>query len=249
VATTEHRRAGVLLLLLAAAGLILRFWQSPATAPGAVAYTAPGPRPVRDSVVARAARLARPLGAAERIDLDRASAEELARLPRVGPGLAARIVADREEHGPFGSLAALDRVSGVGPTLLAAIGPHAGFSAAGRVSPAAGRPGSATAGSPLIDYGAFAVAGYPSVGAPAASAPPARPARSAGGGNGERGVRINTASEAELDQLPGIGPALARAIVAERAAHGPFRTVEDLRRVRGLGAATRKALAGRIIVP
>jgi competence protein ComEA len=239
--SAENRRAAILLLVLAAAGLVLRFWQPPAAAPGAVAYTAPGPRPSKDSVVARAARLARPLAAAERIDLDRASAEELARLPRVGPGLAARIVADREEHGPFGSLEALGRVAGVGPTLLVAIRRHAAFSAARLVPADAGRRGPATVGSPLIDHSAFTTA---------SSARPAYPARSAGGVGGGQGlVSVNTASEAELDQLPGIGPALARAIVAERTAHGPFRTLEDLRRVRGLGAATRKALAGRIIVP
>ncbi len=228
MATRDDRRAAVILLVLAAAGLVLRFWQTPGAAPGAVAYRAPSPRPTRDSVAARAARLARPLAKGERIDLDRASAEELARLPRVGPGLAARIVADREEHGPFGSLEALDRVSGVGPTLLAAIRPHAAFSAAGLVS---GDPRSrprADPGSPLINHG----------GDPPTAAAPAPPM-----------VSLNTASEAELDHLPGIGPALARAIVADRQTHGPYRTLEDLRRVRGLRAATLRVLADRIIVP
>lgn len=235
MATAENRRAAILLLLLAAAGLVVRFWQVPGAAPGAVAYSAPGPRPTRDSVAARALRLARPLGEGERIDVDRASAEELARLPRVGPGLAVRIVADREAHGPFGSLEALDRVSGVGPTLLAAIRAHAVFSAAGLVSADSGRPHPATAGSPLIDYGAFASLDP--------SAPPA------GGGGGEGLVRLNTASQAELDQLPGIGTALARAIVAERSAHGPFQTLEDLRRVPGLKPSVLRGLTGRIIVP
>ncbi len=217
----DDRRAAVILLVLAAAGLVLRFWQMPGAAPGAVAYRAPGPRPTRDSVEARAARLARPLAKGERIDLDRASAEELARLPRIGPGLAARIVGDREEHGPFGSLEALDRVSGVGPTLLAAIRPHAAFSAAGIVSGDPRTRPRASAGSPLISHG----------------------------GDVEDKVSLNTASEAELDQLPGIGPALARAIVADRQTHGPYRTLEDLRRVRGLRAATLRVLADRIIVP
>jgi len=60
---------------------------------------------------------------------------------------------------------------------------------------------------------------------------------------------LNTASEAELLQLPGIGPALARAIVADREARGPYRTIEELQRVRGVGAATLRALKDRIIVP
>ncbi len=54
-------------------------------------------------------------------------------------------------------------------------------------------------------------------------------------------VNVNTASQAELEQLPGIGPGRAQAILEERSAHGPFRSLEDLGRVKGLGA---KTLAG-----
>lgn len=50
-------------------------------------------------------------------------------------------------------------------------------------------------------------------------------------------VDINRAGPAELDLLPGIGPARAAAIVADRAANGPFRCADDLARVRGIGAA------------
>jgi len=56
-----------------------------------------------------------------RVDLNQASAEELATLPRIGPALAQRIVADRASNGPYRSLEELDRVRGVGPGLLAAI--------------------------------------------------------------------------------------------------------------------------------
>jgi len=57
----------------------------------------------------------------ERIDLDNADVREITRLPRVGPALAQRIVAWRTEHGPFGTLARLDSVPGVGAKLLDAI--------------------------------------------------------------------------------------------------------------------------------
>jgi competence protein ComEA len=40
---------------------------------------------------------------------------------------------------------------------------------------------------------------------------------------------------AELDALPGIGPVLARRIVEFRREHGPFRRVDELRAVRGVG--------------
>ena len=49
---------------------------------------------------------------------------------------------------------------------------------------------------------------------------------------------INRASAEELEELPGIGPELARRIVAYREAHGPFAAVEDLLRVPGIGPVT-----------
>ncbi|MDB4883420.1 MAG: Helix-hairpin-helix DNA-binding class 1 [Gemmatimonadetes bacterium] len=55
---------------------------------------------------------------AGRIDLDRASEAELDRLPRVGPALAHRLVANRDSFGAFGSLEALRRVKGIGPATL-----------------------------------------------------------------------------------------------------------------------------------
>jgi len=238
MATRDDRRAAVILLVLAAAGLVVRFWQPPGAAPGAVDFKGTGARPDRDSVEARALRLARPLARGERIDLDRAGAEDLVRLPRIGPALAARIVAYRDEHGPFGSLEALDRVPGIGPTLLAALRPHAAFS---------GRSGGLTDGRPVR-----VETGSPLIGPPAPRAttrppdrltvrPPERPSAPK--------VSLNTATEAELIQLPGVGPALARAILADRAARGPFQTIQDLKRVRGIGDATVNALEGRILVP
>jgi len=56
----------------------------------------------------------------------------------------------------------------------------------------------------------------------------------------EAGERLdpNGASAAELDRLPGIGPATARAIVALREHEGPFAAPEDLLRVKGVGPKT-----------
>ncbi len=69
-----------------------------------------------------------------------------------------------------------------------------------------------------------AAAGAPAAagGAAAATGAPAR-------------VNINTADAAALQQLDGVGEATARKIVADREANGPFRTVEDLKRVSGIG--------------
>lgn len=124
-----ERRALILLLALAVAGHAARLVASrPGQAPGEIelVQALPGQSPLahKDSTIA----LNRPLDPGERIDLDRAGPEEVTRLPRVGPGLAKRIVADREARGPFGNLAGLDRVPGVGAALLGAIADHAMFS-------------------------------------------------------------------------------------------------------------------------
>jgi competence protein ComEA len=48
-------------------------------------------------------------------------------------------------------------------------------------------------------------------------------------------LNLNSATAAELERLPGIGPALAARIVADRQRHGPYRRLEELDRVSGIG--------------
>lgn len=61
-------------------------------------------------------------------------------------------------------------------------------------------------------------------------------------------VDINTATNAELERLPGIGPKIAAAIVEHRSANGPFRSVEDLQLVKGIGPKKLEALRNSIVV-
>jgi len=51
-------------------------------------------------------------------------------------------------------------------------------------------------------------------------------------------VDLNAAGAEELALLPGIGPSIATRIVSDRVERGPFASVDELRRVKGIGAAT-----------
>jgi competence protein ComEA len=211
-------RALLLLLALAVVGQGVRYLVSrPGEAPGQVQLLAtltPGsPSAQRDSAM----RQGRPLDAGEQVDVDVASASELARLPRIGPRLAKVIVADREAHGAFGSLAGLNRVAGVGPGLLKVVAPHVAFSGTCRgdacVAPGSGPPGALSSGEARL-------------------AP----------------TDLNSATAAELDALPGVGPAKAAAILQYRKQHGPFTAVEELSRVPGFGAAAVSRLQARVTI-
>ncbi|MGK8525285.1 helix-hairpin-helix domain-containing protein [Nocardia asteroides] len=81
---------------------------------------------------------------------------------------------------------------------------------------------------PQQGSGTIGAGGRPSSGSAAA---PSRPSVPSGR------VDLNTASEAELDALPGVGPVTARAIVSWRAANGRFTSVEQLGEVDGIGPA------------
>lgn len=217
---SPERRAVLLLLGLAVLGQGVRSWLAiPGTPPGEVRLLGAGPAGApaahRDSSLTHS----RPLGAGETIDLDRAGAAEIARLPRVGVGLARKIVADREARGPFGGLSGLDRVPGIGPGLLAAIGPHAAFS---------GKP---------VPHGSPA-------GAPPASGSAIEPPNP----STPEPLDLNTATVAELEGLPFVGPYMAQQIVAHRTRHGPFNAVDSLVRVPGVGPATLARIRARLRV-
>lgn len=61
------------------------------------------------------------------------------------------------------------------------------------------------------------------------------------------GVNLNTATQEELVALPGVGPAKAKAIIDYRTAH-PFKTVDEVKNVRGIGDHLYESLKGKITV-
>jgi competence protein ComEA len=76
-----------------------------------------------------------------------------------------------------------------------------------------------------------------------------------GGGAGTAGaggpgalVDVNRASADQLDELPGVGPTTAEAIITHREQNGPFATVDDLLDVRGIGEAKLEQLRGLVTV-
>ena len=94
------------------------------------------------------------------------------------------------------------------------------------------------------------------------AAPAVRPDRSADreqllSGNDEEGrlalellpderVNVNTATAEELRRLPGIGEVLAEAIVSYREEYGPFASVDDLLKVKGIGEARQEAIRDHV---
>lgn len=74
------------------------------------------------------------------------------------------------------------------------------------------------------------------------------PANAPPSGSSRGPININTASAEELSTLPGIGPAIAGRIVEYRNANGGFRTIEDIKQVKGIGDATFERIKDLITV-
>lgn len=81
---------------------------------------------------------------------------------------------------------------------------------------------------------------------PAGVEQPAGPAGTGGAAGGL--LNLNTATSDQLQELPGVGPVTAEAILAFRADHGPFTRVEELLDVKGIGEATLDELAPHVTV-
>ncbi len=146
--TPEERLALIVISVLLVAGAGARHLSSRAEARQWLEYSAESADtldPAGNGSLRRAAEVElaleeirnRPLEPGEKLNPNNAPPEQLARLPRIGPALAERIVASRAADGPFRSIEDLRRVSGIGPSLLEQIAPHVDLPRGGRL-PAAG---------------------------------------------------------------------------------------------------------------
>lgn len=146
------------------------------------------------------------------LDLNRATRAELLQVPGIGPALADRIVAYRLSHGHFREIDDLRRVPGIGAATLQRLRAYV------FIQP------------PLQD--AASVAKVPPADAPKRAAKSKKEHALAG-----QVININRAGLEELQKLPGIGAKLSQRIVDERGKR-PFASVNDLRRVSGIGPKT-----------
>lgn len=63
-----------------------------------------------------------------------------------------------------------------------------------------------------------------------------------------RKINLNTAPQVELELLPGIGPALAQRIIAHRTEHGPFKSIDSLDEVSGVGPKILARVRDRVTI-
>ncbi|QEL16523.1 helix-hairpin-helix domain-containing protein [Limnoglobus roseus] len=156
------------------------------------------------------------LAAASSLNVNAADRTELLQVPGVGPSLADAILSHRSTFGPFTSLDELDGVKGVGGKTVDKLRPwlHVDGQPVARAQ-AGGVEKLERDPKPLP---------LPSVGAKKLGP--------------NESINVNTAPVAELQRLPGIGPKLAERIVEAR----PFKIIEDLRRVGGIGVKTLEKL-------
>ncbi len=166
-----------------------------------------------------------------RLELNRATKGELQQLPGIGPKMADRILEYRDRHGKFQSVADLSRIPGFGPATLKRL-----------------------EGWVYVESESEPVAVVPGMKVAAADKPPPKAKATTSTSKPAKGaalhgskINVNSASQADLQKLPRIGPVLSQRIIDERGKK-LFQTVDDLRRVKGIGPKTLENLRPYVTV-
>ena len=146
-----------------------------------------------------------------RLDINRATLEQLDQLPGIGPKKAQLIIEYREANKGFRAVEELFNISGIGERTYSGLKGYV----------CVGEPQEGQQKEPQAVF-----------------IPDASLTR----------VNINTASSEELKSLDGIGDALAGRIMQYRQEHGPFRSPQDIMKVKGIGPVRYEANKHRIVV-
>jgi competence protein ComEA len=177
-----------------------------------------------------------------KVDLNHATAEELESLPGIGPSTAQAIIKAR----PFKNINELTNVTGIGPSKFANLKSHV-----------TAKP-LATGKAPRSETHSQTSAGGSSTKEKSNTSPSATSAsssqheRTSGSSSTAAGstrtlgqkINLNTATLEELQELPGIGPVKAQAIIDGR----PFSTIEDVMKVKGIKEGTFDKMKDQITV-
>jgi competence ComEA-like helix-hairpin-helix protein len=158
------------------------------------------------------------LPAGKKIDLNTATADELELLPNIGPARAAAIIKAR----PFATIEDVQKVNGISPTIFAELRPHL------KVATVAETPKErvSTKRAEMTKPGATTTAKKAVV---KEDTPEPSSKKKAPLPAGKK-INLNTATADELEELHGIGPVRAAAIIKAR----PFATIEDVMKVDGI---------------
>ncbi|SRR5579883_150943 len=162
------------------------------------------------------------------LDLNQADHAQLLQLPGVGENLARRIEDYRAAYHGFRDVDELRQVKGIGPRLVEKLRPYVYVEI----------PASDEEDNPAMGAAPIVV---PQVDKEIKQIVVSKKEPLAGR------IDVNHATAAELRRLPGIGPTLSQRIIEARAKK-PFRSVEDLRHVRGIGAKTLERLKPHVVV-
>ncbi len=174
-----------------------------------------------------------------KMNINTATIEHLQALPRVGRKTAEAIHRYRQEHGAFHSVEELTAIRGIGKKTIEKL---RSLVYCGPVPTWSDTPSGSSPEGQAQKPESFGTKTVKSQQSP----PPKKATGKQGKSESGSKININTATEAELVTLPRIGPATARKIIAYRKQHGPFASVDDLVKVKGIGAKTLERLRSLI---